>query len=188
MVIPRIPEDPYQKLKWAVGFTDEDLQANRMNQLGPSQIEKYGRASANPACLGLFMLLLMLGIFGTIGLVFVGSGSFQAIAREPGALVMVIVVLGLVILLIGASVVNSQRAMSRISIVHSVDGVCQISRVRRRYGTYRGPSYALYLGKKVFSLIGDQREGFIPGQAYRVYYIVFPGRINMILSAERINL
>ncbi|HKP51105.1 MAG TPA: hypothetical protein VJ183_00490 [Chloroflexia bacterium] len=173
-------------LQHALGFTSDDLEANRNGYLTDRQQEMLAerrrlRGCSTLAAVVTFMVSAALLVLAPL---FFGGTTVQnadTTFREvlPYTLMAAGILLGTALIFtVTGYVRSSDLTAGKISVI---EGKAKLS--TRYFSKIRMPGYYVTVGGVRFQVQKGEIEAFIDGDSYRVYYVKNPP-IEMVLSAE----
>jgi len=171
------PQDPGDRLRETLHFTEKDLIANRAGQLSQAQRDEYKQYSSVMRSSALITILVECVFLGVLAFVFL-AGSLRRDVLLP-VIIFTVALLGYTVM----RALNSTRT-SDAPPVETVEGIVHLTPIPPRNGTLTG--YVMEIGGLKFVLYNDRGTGFVDQSPYRVYYVKVPGS-NGILTAEAID-
>jgi hypothetical protein len=173
-------------LKQVLGFTDEDLAANRAGQLSGAQGARIGQTMASARSFSTVSSIVVVIFLVVIGIVLLptmmhSAGSSQVVPMMIGSLVIVVAVIGLLTM-------RNRRRMGAMASggVQRVQGPA-VTRARHVGGGDDGPGgyqYTVTIGGVRFFVSGPPvLSAFQDGRQYIAYY-TGRGITAMLLAAE----
>jgi hypothetical protein len=189
--------DALSLIAGALGFTPDDLQANRAGRVSETQRERLAKTRRRARGATAFMGVLALAFVVVIAIVFIPKISRQDSGSDSLPVVPIIVgVLVLMLLIMGASILRTRRSLDALASgsVLQVSGPAK-TKVRRMHGNVgdlQAGTSGTAGGVRFELTIGDVRffvpsravlDAFVDGAPYRGYYV---GKRIMatLLSAE----
>lgn len=171
-------------LREALGFTDDDLVANRAGTLGPSQLARPAASARRDP-----RNLVVGGVF-VVGLLITVAFILPKYLPQARGVEQYLPVIALVLILIGLdSFLRMMRRRLKASPnqqVLSVEGVVARSTTTPMSGTGVMPTYRMSIGPVTFAFSSPEPlRAFVDGKRYRGYYL--GGTSPNLISAEQVS-
>ena len=170
--------DYQARLMKALGFTADDLAANREGRLSPRFIEQYKREGSWRSLLPPLLVFTVVVLFLPIGICYNDWGK----PLSSGSL-FIPAIFGAVWLIGSLGVISTRRTIFRDvhhGKVEKVEGTAHLE--RRDDG--EGYSYHLIVQGRLFGVSNEVYQAFTDGENYAVFYLPYS---NKILSAEMLK-
>jgi len=162
-----------QELQQALGFTSDELAANRNGQLTPGQIEKLSRSVRGQET-GCLILIPIISFFAAV----VGFGIGQTWVAGVATLIMALIILAILYLFV---VRRSGRTLHS-GMVRKITGIASVRVSTSRSASSSTTSYIVQIGSESFFVSRQVYAAFKEGKSYTVYYVVLVGQ--SIVSAD----